>query len=685
MRTRRAGGATRQLALVVIGTLVVTAFASTPPAMAGSPTSAPQPAPTTPAAATAGTVDPPTDQLIVRFEGDAPRDLDALLAAAGAGPDDRPGRGLELVRQMDDGSWVVKLPGRRSLAAVEAIAARWERRGGVVAAAEPDAVALPTLEPDDPSYALQWHYAAPTASTYGIDLPAAWDITTGSADVVVAVIDSGILDHADLAGRVLPGYDMIADLTTANDGNARDADASDPGDWVTAAESASGPLMDCPVGNSTWHGTHVAGTIGASTDNGLGVAGVSWSSPILPVRVLGKCGGFISDIADGMRWAAGLSVAGVPNNPNPADVLNLSLGGTGTCSTTYQNAIDAVAATGAVVVVSAGNSDVDASGARPANCAGVITVAAADQLGDKASYSNFGTTVEITAPGGQAGVDTGVRSTSDSGTTVPAADVYRSYQGTSMAAPHVSGVVSLLLAVDPDLAAAEILTILQGTALAFPDGSTCTTALCGPGLLDAGAAVAAAAGPCGYPVVLSDVGAGHPFRTEIEWLIGEGVISGFPDCTFRSTTATSRQAMAAFLYRFEEVDPAFVPPVTPTFNDYPPTAAFYREVEWLAAQGIAGGFLDGGFHPNDAVSRQAMAAFLYRYAGEPPFSPPGTASFADYPVGSAFFEEVEWLVTTGITTGFATDPPTFQPNSPVTRQATAAFLHRYDTVAALPR
>jgi len=430
---------------------------------------------------------PPTDQLIVRFDSDAPRSLRALNAAAAAP--------VDLVRRLDDGAWVVRLPDRRSQAAVEALADQWERRGDVVSA-EADALMLPTAVPNDPMYVNQWHYVDPVAqpTKQGANLPGAWDITTGSTDVVVAVLDTGKLDHVDLAGRFAPGYDMISSSAIANDGNGRDADASDPGDWITSVESTNqlGSFYGCRVADSSWHGTHVAGTIGAASNNGIGVAGINWTSKIVPVRVLGKCGGYTSDIADGIRWAAGVPVSGVPVNANPADVLNLSLGGSGACSFTYQNAINAAVAAGAVVVVAAGNSNVDASLTQPANCAGVITVAASNRPGGRSYYSNFGASVEIAAPGGASGTDPMVLSTLNAGTTVPATDSYANYQGTSMAAPHVAGIVSLMKSVNPNLTLSETLALLQSTATAFPAGSTCNTSLCGSGIVNAAAAVSAA-------------------------------------------------------------------------------------------------------------------------------------------------------------------------------------------------
>lgn len=366
----------------------------------------------------------------------------------------------------------------------------------------------PHVTPNDPRYSEQWHYQTQTASNYGVNLPGAWDITTGSPDVVVAVVDTGIrFNHAELSGRTVAGYDFVTNATAANDGNGRDADASDPGDWITAGEASSGFFQGCPVENSSWHGTHVAGTIGAATDNNAGVAGINWQSKVQPVRVLGKCGGSFSDIIDGMRWAAGLSVAGVPDNPTPARVLNLSLGGTNAgcnpfvnpdasackCPTAFQDAVNQVVAAGVVIVVAAGNENMPARAAVPGNCIGVITVAATNKSGNKAAYSNFDSTVEISAPGGETSVAAnGVLSTLDSGTTGPAGDTFEFYQGTSMATPHVVGIVSLMLSVKPNLFPAKVLQLIQSTATPFPNGSSCDTSTCGAGIINAAAVVAAA-------------------------------------------------------------------------------------------------------------------------------------------------------------------------------------------------
>jgi serine protease len=230
----------------------------------------------------------------------------------------------------------------------------------------------------------------------------------------------------------------------------------------------------------------VAGTIGALTNNSIGVSGVNWWAKMISVRVLGKCGGFTSDIVEGMRWAAGLPVPGVPNNPNPAKVLNLSLGGnSSTCPTTFQSAINAVNAVGSIVVVAAGNSNTNASGATPANCNGVITVGATNRSGVRAWYSNYGSVVDVSAPGGESGTN-GVLSTANTGTQGPASDSYAYKQGTSMAAPHVAGVVSLMLAINPTLNFTQTETILKLTAKPFGPSHTCSgTTTCGAGIVNA--------------------------------------------------------------------------------------------------------------------------------------------------------------------------------------------------------
>ena len=365
-----------------------------------------------------------------------------------------------------------------------------------VAYAEIDERVKALATPNDPAYSSQqWHLQASTALLPGgANLPDAWDISTGSG-VVVAVIDTGVRPHADLAANLLPGYDFIsADranvFTTANDGDGRDSDASDPGDWVAAGACATGST----AANSSWHGTHVSGTIAAVTNNGVGGAGVAFNAKILPVRALGVCGGFATDLAAGMRWAAGLEVPGVPANPNKAKVLNLSLGGSVACGPTLQDTVNAVRGVGSVIVAATGND-----GSRilntPANCAGVIAVTGHTKQGDNADYANIGAGTVISGPGGGFGSTIPgdgalVFSTMNAGTTVPGADSYKGYQGTSMATPHVAGVAALLAGLQPTITPDSLSSILISSARAHPAGTYCATRTdCGAGLLDAKAAI----------------------------------------------------------------------------------------------------------------------------------------------------------------------------------------------------
>jgi subtilisin family serine protease len=300
--------------------------------------------------------------------------------------------------------------------------------------------------------------------------------------VVVGVIDTGYRPHKDLVGNILPGYDMISDTGVSQDGDGRDSDASDPGDWAPAGVCYSSH----PGSNSSWHGTHVAGTIAAVTNNGIGVTGVAYKAKVVPIRVLGRCGGYTSDIADAIIWGAGGSVSGVPDNENPAKVLNLSLGGSGRCGYTQQNAIDTARTLGATVVVAAGNSNTNASNTTPANCSGVVTVAAVDRSGGKAWYSNYGSVVDVASPGGDTRVTAnGILSTLNSGSTSPGSDSYAFYQGTSMATPHVAGAAALLYSVDPSITPNEVEATLKNTSRSFP--RSCSQ--CGSGIVDAGAAV----------------------------------------------------------------------------------------------------------------------------------------------------------------------------------------------------
>jgi serine protease len=447
-------------------------------------------APTRPAAAQTAAPAEGTTRLLVRFRDPAARPGDATITRARRAATNAAGGELGYLRQASGGWHVLVATDERQLAAaLSTLRANANTLG--IESVEPDRRIYPALTPNDAQYSSMWALKPVSPTSFGANFESAWNVTTGTNTMVVAVLDTGIVQtHPDLAGRFVSGYDFVTDVPTANDGNGRDSDASDPGDWVTSAETATSAFSGCAVTNSSWHGTHVAGTIGANSNNAIGVAGANWRARIQNVRILGKCGGFLSDEIDAIRWAAGLSVPGAPANSTPAKVINMSLGGSGACSTAEQSAIDAANAAGAIVVVAAGNESQNVSTASPANCTGVIAVAATARNGNRASYSNFGSLITISAPGG----DTGdvILSTVDNGTQGPTGSGYANKAGTSMATPHVAGLVSLMLAANPALTRAQIIALLQSTATQFPASSTCSTSQCGAGIINAGAAVAAA-------------------------------------------------------------------------------------------------------------------------------------------------------------------------------------------------
>ncbi|HLV11092.1 MAG TPA: S8 family serine peptidase, partial [Trueperaceae bacterium] len=376
---------------------------------------------------------------------------------------------LEAVRTLATGGAALYRTTAATLDEALAVAAALEARPDV-RYAHPNYLLFPARAPNDPSYAQQWHYRA-------IDLESAWDVSVGSSDVVVAVLDTGIYysqadpskRHPDLVGRVLPGYDFISNATYARDGDGRDPDPFDT------------------VPGNDYHGTHVAGTIGAATDNGVGVAGVDWHARLLPLRVLGDGGGSVADVADAIVWAVGGSVPGVSTNANPARVVNLSLGGA--ADECYGALADAIARAlqSAVVVAAAGNVNQPAIGFTPANCPGAIVVGATDRDGDRASYSNYGSRIDIMAPGGDA--ESGVLSTGP-GNTGPG--TYMPMYGTSMAAPHVAGVAALMKAIAPEMSPADFDALLAAGELTNDYGAPGRDNVYGHGLLDAYRAVLAA-------------------------------------------------------------------------------------------------------------------------------------------------------------------------------------------------
>jgi serine protease len=401
--------------------------------------------------------------------------------------------------------------------------------------------------PNDPLFVDQWYFQSTEISATRANQ--AWDATVGSNMTVVAVLDTGVrFEHPDLlrvsqGGKLLDGFDFIANTPFANDGDGRDADASDPGDFVTAAERTQAPFnIDAcapPAGqdhvDSSWHGTRVSSLIAALTNNGEGVAGTGWNTLILPVRVLGKCGGTDSDIIAGMRWAAGISVPGAPVNPTPAQIINLSLGGSGACSPAYQQAVSEITARGVLIVASVGNDGQVV--AAPANCTGVLGVAGIRHAGTKVGFSNLGTEVGIGAPGGNC-VNQGppclfsITAAVNAGTTTPGASTYTDKVnninvGTSFSAPLVAGAAALIHSINSQLSPAQYIALLKDSATPFPTSSTttttvchvptgdtqnteciCTTQTCGAGMLNTNGAVLAAQRPLAIADAPSSITAG---------------------------------------------------------------------------------------------------------------------------------------------------------------------------------
>lgn len=544
---------------------------------------------------------------------------------------------------------------------------------------EPDVLLQPAAAaPNDPLYPQQWSLMGTGG---GANAAAAWATSTGARQVV-AVVDTGITSHTDLQGQLLPGADVISDLEVAGDGDGRDADPQDEGDWYP--DGGCGRTVGSP---STWHGTHVSGIIAASTNNGAGISGMAPGARILPVRALGTCGGYMSDISDGIIWAAGGELPGLALNPTPARVINLSLGGVSTCSQSMQDAINYAVSRNAVVVAAAGNDGISADRSQPANCGNVVVVGAADRNGSRANYSNYGPQLDLMAPGGSTfeRESDGILSTLNSGASVPGTESYEFYQGTSMAAPHVAGAAALLLAANPALTPAQVEAALKETARTLP--GTCKP-YCGPKLLDAAAAVslvAAQAPP------FTDVPHGMLFSAEMNWMASAGISTGWVEAngtrTYRPLRPVNRDAMAAFMYRLAG-SPDFTPPQVSPFADVSPNNLFYKEITWLAEENISTGWAERNgsrtYRPLQPVNRDAMAAFMYRFAEvrgnqSPAEAPLANDPFTDVAQNNQFYKEISWLASAGISTGWQAGNGTsaFHPLSPVNRDAMAAFMYRF--------
>lgn len=425
-----------------------------------------------------------TDSIIVVFDQnqDDPEAAGSEAVAAAAA---KVGAKVTGVTVLSDDTVAVILDQKVSTQKAAQISDAAQQVAGVKSS-EADPMALPTS--NDEFYWLQWNLSASMGSAYSSNADAAWGMTKGNG-VRVGVIDTGITPHPDLTGstskivgrNVIAGYDFIVDRGIAGDGNGRDSNPTDPGDWCTASNEAS-----------SWHGTHVSGIIGAIADNGIGVTGVAPNVKIQPLRALGHCGGYASDAAAAIRWGAGLKVSGLPKNKKPVKVLNLSLGGEATCPGYMQSAINAAVKKGVTIVVSAGNKNSPVATSWPANCNKVIRVAATGPDGAKADYSNYGTgdkPMTLSAPGGTSACSGDamgycIASTWNTGVTTRGDATYGLMVGTSQAAPHVAAVAAELKAVNPGLKPDRIAKILQQTATP----ANCD-ASCGAGIVNAGAAV----------------------------------------------------------------------------------------------------------------------------------------------------------------------------------------------------
>lgn len=468
-----------------------------------------------------------TDQIIVKWRNSAKATLSASGVQRASKLSTNAGRAIRHKRRSTPNTDVFQLDRFMSGAELQSVLDRLNADPDVEFAVADKRRHIQQI-PSDPLAVDQWYFLSVQPAATRTDQ--AWDITTGDETTVVAVLDSGVLpDHPELVGKLELGYDFVSNPLVANDGDGPDSDPTDPGDWIEAADRNNQVFSNCANTVSSWHGTRVSSLIGASSNDGAGLAGAGWETRILPVRVLGKCGGLDSDIIDGMRWAAGLPVDGVPDNPKPAKIINMSLGGDDDCSAAYQSAVDEIIAQGSLIVASVGNEGIPVSS--PANCSGVLGVTGIRHIGTKVGFSNLGPGADIAAPGGNclnlppftdaAPCVFSILVALNSGTTVPLVNTYsdgvvQPNVGTSFAAPLVSGAAALMHAVNPQLTPSQFTTLLQESAMPFPTSSTetnricrvpttfiqneeciCTTTTCGAGMLNTFAAVTAALKPFG--------------------------------------------------------------------------------------------------------------------------------------------------------------------------------------------
>ncbi|MEU1554117.1 S8 family peptidase [Streptomyces scabiei] len=484
MRTSTSRPTGRKLISVAAVSVALVAGMTSSVAVAQAPSAKADAAPAV-AGATEAAPGTTAERLIVGYKSGATEATSNKAADADAAAKGKEtGESLDFQRRLGSGAALVDLGDDVTKADVADVIAEYQADPQVAYVA-PDRLNKAMATPNDTEYSKQWDLYEATA---GMNVPGAWDKVTGTG-VTVAVIDTGYVAHSDLAANIVGGYDFISDTTVANDGNGRDSNPADPGDWTAANECAAGD----PASTSSWHGTHVAGTIAAVTNNSKGVAGIAYGAKVSPLRVLGKCGGYDSDIIDAITWASGGTVSGVPANTNVAKVINMSLGGGGACTSATQTAITAAVNRGTTVVVAAGNSNANAANYSPASCNNVISVAATNRAGSRSYYSNFGSIVDIAAPGGETRTvqSGGILSTLNAGASAPGSESYDYYQGTSMAAPHIAGLAALVKSANSALTPAQIESAIKTNSRALP--GTCSGG-CGAGLADAAKTVQAVTG-----------------------------------------------------------------------------------------------------------------------------------------------------------------------------------------------
>ncbi|MDX2532043.1 S8 family peptidase [Streptomyces scabiei] len=484
MRTSTSRPTGRKLISVAAVSVALVAGMTSSVAVAQAPSAKADAAPAV-AGATEAAPGTTAERLIVGYKSGATEATSNKAADADAAAKGKEtGESLDFQRRLGSGAALVDLGEDVTKADVADVIAEY-RADPQVAYVAPDRLNKAMATPNDTEYSKQWDLYEATA---GMNVPGAWDKVTGTG-VTVAVIDTGYVAHSDLAANIVGGYDFISDTKVANDGNGRDSNPADPGDWTAANECAAGD----PASTSSWHGTHVAGTIAAVTNNSKGVAGIAYGAKVSPLRVLGKCGGYDSDIIDAITWASGGTVSGVPANTNVAKVINMSLGGGGACTSATQTAINAAVNRGTTVVVAAGNSNANAANYSPASCNNVISVAATNRAGARSYYSNFGSVVDIAAPGGETRTvqSGGILSTLNAGGSTPGSESYDYYQGTSMAAPHIAGLAALVKSANSALTPAQIESAIKSNSRALP--GACSGG-CGAGLADAAKTVQAVTG-----------------------------------------------------------------------------------------------------------------------------------------------------------------------------------------------